>query len=274
MAANKNHQHLSKVPSLKDLCQRRAFEKVMDPKRNYSDFASLDNRLQGLLHSSCRDEINRLRAIEQEFLLLERRMPRVDRDIWLTTDRVPDEESWEEFRKDDETINPHKEVRIAQEKWSYVDPDTIGQVTRRLAALDGADEKHVSWYSLGDLCFDENKSKFQIKNIFKAMSKGEMLDFPPAFCDRISSPLLLYRATVVFGMPPPDITDGYKSCWQLVLKHSSGKGTLELGEHKGCPSARFDGSKAVSDDALDLINLLTHVEMPHTYDGTVAGTIA
>ena len=274
MAANSRQQHLSKVSSLKDLCQRMAFKTIMDPEKSYSEFASLDNRLQSLLYDSCRDEIYRLRDIEQKFVMLDRRMPKVDRDIWLSTGRVPDEDDWEEFKEDGDTINPYKEMRLAQEKWSYADPDDINSVARRLAALDGVDEQYVNWYSSGDLCFNEDEAKFHIMDMYKAALMGNIFRFPPGFSDRISSPLLLYRASVIFGMPPQNETDGYKCCWELLLQHSSGKGTLELGEHKGCPSARFHGTKAASNDALDLINFLTYVKMPHTYDGTVAGTIA
>lgn len=274
MAANGSQQRLLKVLSLKELCQRMAFEKFMDPKKNFSKLAFLDHRLQSLVYSSCRDEINRLRAIEQKLVVLDRRMPKVDKEIWATTHRVPGEEDWEEDKEDSDTINPCKEIRLAQEKWSYADPDGVNPVTQRLSALNRDDEQYLSWYSLGDLFFDEDNSKFHIMNLSKALDSSETFRIPPQLEDRISSPLLLYRTTVIFGMPPQSETDGYKYCWHLVLQHSSGKGTLELGEHKGCPRARFQGTKAASDDALDLISLLTFVKMPHTYDGTVAGTIA
>lgn len=274
MAAVGSQQRLSKVLSLKELCQKMAFEKIMDPEKKFSEFASLDQRLQSLLYSSCRDEINRLRAIEQELVMLDRFMPKMDREIWAIRDRVPDEEDWEEYKEDGDTINPYKEMRLAQEKWSYADRDNVDPVTQRLSALNRNDEQYVSWYSLGDLFFDEDNSKFYTMDLSEAFNSRKISKIPPRLEDRISSPLLLYRATVIFGMPPQDEMDRYKCCWELVLEHSSGKGTLTLGEHKGCPRARFRGPKAASDDALDLISFLTYLKMPHTYDGTVAGTIA
>ena len=135
-------------------------------------------------------------------------------------------------------------------------------------------QRYTEWYSSSDLVFDEKEGKFMVKDRYRAILESGRFTWLPTLSDRISSQLLLYRTTVIFGMPPPEEADRYKCCWTLTLQHSSGDGTLELDEHKGSPGARFFGSKAASDDALDLLNLLAHVRMPHTYDGIVAGTIA
>lgn len=94
-----------------------------------------------------------------------------------------------------------------------------------------------------------------------------------AFWQRISSQLLLYRVAVTFGMPPPRELDGYKSCWEVKLKHPDGS-TLTLYDFKAAASLQFLGSRAAADDALELINFLAGMNCPHTYDGVIAGRLA
>jgi hypothetical protein len=95
------------------------------------------------------------------------------------------------------------------------------------------------------------------------------------FSDRISSQLLYYRISVLFGMPPAKETDGYKCCWEVELRHVDGKSTLRLYDYKGSASVQFDGyAGSASDDGFELINFLVSLDCRHTYDGIEAGTRA
>lgn len=91
------------------------------------------------------------------------------------------------------------------------------------------------------------------------------------FNNSISSQLLYYRLSVLFGMPPAVETDSYKVCWETTLKHADGSNYLELGDYKGSVRARFWGSEVASQDGLKLISHLVWPNLQHTYDSTIAG---
>ena len=270
-AANNAHPS-SMVPSLKDLSLKLAIKQFVDEG---SDFTGLDIRLQSLLFGSFRDEINRLKAVERSWSRFKSRCPRLDREIYIPSDRIPNEDDWEEEKDDDEKINPYKVMQIAYNKWSYVNPgeDERNLRTAMRRSSVSETEQRVDWYSGSNLYYDKEERRLVAVDRRETLH-NLMLYLSPRLPDLISSQLLLYRTTIIFGMPPADESDGYKCCWKLMLRHHSGNGTLELDEHKGCPCARFSGSKDASDDALDLINFLTYLKMPHTYDGIIAGTIA
>jgi hypothetical protein len=108
---------------------------------------------------------------------------------------------------------------------------------------------------------------------------------------KISSPLLYYRVTSMFGMPPRDETDGYKSAWWVEMLYKGSQterrsaqatngvdnevseantneilAVLQLGDWKGGPTASCRASNQESlEAALDLLRFLTQIEMPHTY---------
>lgn len=102
----------------------------------------------------------------------------------------------------------------------------------------------------------------------------------------MSSAMLLYRLSCLF---PGDLnatkhTDGYKGVWAVRLTHEASLFRIELGEHKGAatiwPSMHpgVPGDASVTEefrqDFLELLNLLFSQDMPHTYDGVVAGSVA
>jgi hypothetical protein len=89
---------------------------------------------------------------------------------------------------------------------------------------------------------------------------------------RITSQLLYYRISILFGMPPAKETDGYKCCWEVRLRHRDGESELRLYDSKGAAAVSFEGY--ASDDGLELVTFLTSVDFAHTYDGIRAGTMA
>jgi hypothetical protein len=93
----------------------------------------------------------------------------------------------------------------------------------------------------------------------------------------ISSQLLLYRLTAVFGMPPTTGEDGYRSVWSAVLElqdQDEFKSVLELRDLKGGADAFYRGSHKGAKSAQQLIEWLLSDNVPHTYDHTLAGTVA
>ena len=98
----------------------------------------------------------------------------------------------------------------------------------------------------------------------------------------ISSQLLLYRLLAVFGMPPSieDEVDGYKSIWSYMLHWMPGqnnngrKSYFLFSDNKGYFTFHFYGSGEASRSALDLLEWLVSDNVPHPYDGVLAGNQA
>ena len=96
------------------------------------------------------------------------------------------------------------------------------------------------------------------------------------FTKRISSQLLLYRIVVMFDMISPEsegYADWYKSWWDM-LAHADGESRLSFFDYKGWGSLYFKGTEEGSRDAMELLDFLTEREIPHSYDGILAGTVA
>ncbi len=74
-------------------------------------------------------------------------------------------------------------------------------------------------------------------------------------------------------MPPSRETDCYKICWEVELKHIDGS-VLKFCDWKGSADTRFDGSTDAGSDGLKLLNFLIGLKCLHTYDYTIAGTMA
>ncbi|KAK4210593.1 hypothetical protein QBC37DRAFT_428563 [Rhypophila decipiens] len=97
----------------------------------------------------------------------------------------------------------------------------------------------------------------------------------------ISSQLMLYRLIAVLGMPrgggAENLDDRYKSIWSYTLYWRGGHGEkseLRIYDYKGSMSFHFLGQQEASESALDLLEWLVGDEVPHTYDGVVAGNQA
>ncbi|CAI7649253.1 unnamed protein product, partial [Penicillium pancosmium] len=150
----------------------------------------------------------------------------------------------------------------------------------------GKMESLLCWYD-DNLRWDSANMRFELKSygsspihfpIEEVDSEFRLHGFPY----HISSSLLLYRLAILtaeFGETtdsqtgcPWDITDGYKSSWDIFLCHIDSVSTLNFYDYKGKARAFFYGSKEAQNDAVELINLLTSSSFPHTYDGIMAGT--
>ncbi|OCK73620.1 hypothetical protein K432DRAFT_447735 [Lepidopterella palustris CBS 459.81] len=153
-------------------------------------------------------------------------------------------------------------------KWKYNKDDMTPPPAKRVK--HSAKWKRWNWL---EICSKSADSNFG----FRA-SHNYSLDIEPVeffFSDRISSQLLYYRISVLFGMPPALETDGYKCCWEVELKHIDGESILRLYDSKGSAAVGFSGfDGSASDDAFELINFLVSLDCLHTYHGIKAGTRA
>jgi hypothetical protein len=191
--------------------------------------------------------------------------------------------------------NPHGIKKILREKWTYA---TSSQHELYERSFNVFRNPHFSVMSL--LIHGATAAgKMEMCNEQDQMGGGGGEDAKCKFqwnehhylWDKISSQLLYYRVTSMFGMPPAVEGDGYKVAWWAELAYKgdqAGRGAttartpvedsapeasevevlaiLQIGDWKGSPSAscRARDQKSL-DAALELLNFLTQVEMPHTY---------
>jgi hypothetical protein len=143
--------------------------------------------------------------------------------------------------------------------------------------------------------YDTNEKKI-------IMNKKRIYPFPEnqiSLHKTISSSFALYRLLAIFG-PLKLSSDGYKSVWNIALKHKETENILTLYDYKGAFSIGSEFSEGFGDlpfnndkdsffgnikiiqnipepfknDIIRLLNLICSDESPHPYDGCVAGSIA
>lgn len=170
-----------------------------------------------------------------------------------------------------------------KQRWSLREVSSPDSIPRRDYGKRGS---LVRWYD-DYLRWDSGNMRFELKPYHIACLPMEHVDSElelRGFPHHISSSLLLYRLTLFTGEIgeatgsqtgcPWDITDGYKSSWNIPLRHMDNLSTLSFYDYKGQARALFSGSEEAQNDAVELVNLLTSFSFPHTYDGIMAGTVA
>ena len=262
-------------PSLQELALKKAMSEITNPSFNDSDFESFEPRLQRLLFSKLRSEVVRLQKIEKCYAYLEQWIPYADRLLYVPAarrripypDNYSDDENHEPNEDDDESVqeNGYTLQERYRDTWSYSSDDGI----REQSWTDDS----VYW-SCTELSFEPPTLNLELKDRKTLWDLRSGTNSPGYFSERISSQLLQYRLTVMFGMMSPIETDEYKCCWGAYLLHKDGRSVLVLDEHKGAASGHFSGSPEASVDALGLLNFLCGNNIPHSYDGILAGTVA
>ena len=84
-----------------------------------------------------------------------------------------------------------------------------------------------------------------------------------ALPDCISSQLLQYRLTAVFGMLQSSRVSGFARCWELYLIHRRSLSQFHLYDEYGVSTCTFRGTEEASKDALALLNYLCGTNVPH-----------
>ena len=245
-------------PSLKELATSKSLDEILNSDFRDSDFEALEPRLQRILFGKLRAEVIRLQEVEQSWSFYIKDCPHADRQLYTCAarERLGDGEEDEKLQ--------------FQEKWSYAED------TEEDERLD-----ITSWWSAWDLRVEDltsNRSRLVLRNRKSKTSSDAFRllqsEDSARFTDSISSQLLYYRLTAVFGMMPHSVSDEYKCCWTTDLFCEGGKGRLCLNEHKGAAEVHFYGTEDGSIEALQLLNFLVGNKVPHSYDGILAGTVA
>ena len=245
--------------SLQDLAVTKSMKMVLNPDFKGSEFASLEPRLQQLLFEKLRDEIVRLQGVELDYHNFTEDIPQADKFLGTRAGR-------RRLPLDGDEPDAYLLQDRMRDKWLHESEIPLDDLTSRSVRNDVK-------LTYTDLVYAKPDGEFTVKPLDARhdSTSGYMYE-------RISSQLLQYRLTVMFGMlPPSDNVDGYKGCWEATfLHHDDGDGIsrLTFSEHKGSAMFRFIGSAEASLDAIELIKYLCGNEFPHSYDGIVAGTQA
>jgi hypothetical protein len=255
-------------PWLQEPCEMESLEQILRSDSADSDFASLEPRMQQLLFSKLRTENARLLEVEEKWCQLTWPCPRTDTQIYLGFPTI------EPGGEEDERNDSNKKATF-RNRWSYPIGDSDEKKNDGGEGRGPEISRNISWES-ADLIADSPDSELRL---YSNHSDGLDLLYllkkrDNGFRSRVSSQLLLYRLIVTFGMPPPKEGDGYKSCWEVDLRHCDGASVLNFWDYKGSPSVGFDGTAEASADALKLLNFLVGESCRHTYDGIVAGRAA
>jgi len=272
-------------PSLQEISEKKVLEQILQSDNPDADFASLEPRAQRLVFSRLRTEHARLLEVDQKWCALKSHCPSTDIEIYLNSRRTYEEDDEEDEQEDDQNGYDLQEI---QNQWSYPvgahenedgGRENIARPAGNAEGVEATEEegesleakRNVEWHK-SNLVADSSDS--DIRLCFH--NSGPWCDCMSRWLNtrRLSSQLLFYRLTVVFGMPPPREQDGYKSCWEVDLQYSDGASVLSFYDYKGAGNLRFSGTSKASDDALKLLTYLFGMKCLHTYDGIVAGTEA
>ncbi|MCJ1309052.1 hypothetical protein MMC25_002707 [Agyrium rufum] len=260
-------------PSLQDLAVTKGLEEILDPSFPDSEFASLEPRLQQLLFRKLRTEMHRLYQIEDSWSVMKQWCSLADSFLYTRAarKRIPEPDCYEGQEGEDVRVdsqNGHNLISEFPKAWSYASESDADD-----RSFDRSDD-HVHWGAF-DLMYKLPDSDLRVVSRAEQTQAGYTFhDENGLFYNRISSQLLQYRVTVVFGMIPQDESDGYKCQWLAELIYKDGKSRLRLDEHKGSANVHFTGTAEASTEAVRFLNFLTGNNIPHTYDGILAGTVA
>ena len=211
--------------------------------------SSFDEQSQSISFQAIQQEMWRLLKLEARWI---KRCPHADQYIFdfgqITLHE--DDEPGSNLSKD------------SQMTWSYNLPKKFCQRWKR--------RRLAEWHGDRLICKEPGSALY-----LRGKSDGCLDENLHSLSQQISSQLLLYRITVIFGMPPKsEEVDGYQCCWATTLHYSDGRSTLELYDCKGSVDVAFEGTPDAETEALTLLNFLCGNEIPHTYDGILAGSQA
>jgi len=228
-----------------------ALDKILHSETPYADFAAMEPAHQQRLFKYLRQEYERLLDEERQLSRIKRLRPYIDSQIFTVDSRA------KPGRAEGKGKNEYSQKDSFLDTWTYGDDD------------DGVTREPTTEWNFLDLMSETPAADLQVRP-----RNGPQCADAFRLCDRISSQLLLYRLTAVFGMPPRKGTDGHRSCWQASLRHQDDGSILFLQDFKGRPDVMFWGSGRGSASALKLLNFLAGPDCPHTYGGIAAGTKA
>lgn len=274
----------NEVAGLADLAAKKLIESLAESQQPMAEFDALEDRQKALVFSTLLNDRRRLQMVEEAHKELLHNIPSADAAVWSGHDRLRDD-----AHVDDADCTCEARKKKFQRLWKHrtVQPEWNEDIVNHERRNDTAEMGwNCAWGALYleaekfRVCKCQCDPNTLIGKRLMAMPCVSLCDTHiqshVALCQRISSQLLLYRLAVVFGLPPSDPqTDGYKLGWNVKLVWTGeGDSCMNFYDFKGGASGVFRGSKEASDAALELMSWLVSDQVPHSYDGVLAGRIA
>ena len=246
--------------SLQDLSVDKIFDELSREENPAATILDLHDVPQALVIGHLWKSHVKLQKLEKRARTgIDTYAPNADCDLWS--------QRWD--RIDEETQD---EMNSVVSEWKYHDAwaNPVTQSTIQTSWDGGCLKRDLSTGILG-LCINEHGSPRR-----HCVSTCTDHEEAPIF-GVISSQLLLYRLSAVFGLPfhnrmgPGDMD---KSVYEADLLHDNNESLLTIQDYKGAANINFMGTADGSRAALELINWLMGMDIAGPYGGTLAGTTA
>ena len=273
----------SSVPSLVQLCTRKALDTVFPSGFTGSDFEQLAGPLQRLLFEQLMIDNSRLRQTEKSWVLVQERCPEVDLEFYVApflpaSDSLsgavkPSNDEIINAMKNKEDIRGNERIQIMKQgessthllpdyKWEALYFQRLWSYTTEPSKFSLQERAPYDW-ECSELMFNVSEMQFEL---------AEFRIGRTALATRISSQLLLYRLIALFDLPPwPEWFNPNTYPWAVELKHEDETSSLSLCDDDGSARALFEGkSEASSKDGLELLTFLCGKRCMHPH-GFVAG---
>jgi hypothetical protein len=217
---------------------------------DFEDFQKLEAPAQSVYFTQMQNELEKMQLKMQ---IIQRNCPYVDLALLHSSQNYLDEERLEQLR---ETISS------LQQKWIMMGTKDHKQIGRTAVT-----HPRREW-DIFALQFNREESRFEVCQSFYERTSAHR----PAG-EVISSQLLQYRLTTFAEEHLISQGDlGEKCCWEVWFAHYD-QGYLRIWDWKGYWLVEFSGSPEAEKHALQLFDLLIHLDFPHKY-GVIAGTAA
>ena len=245
----------STQPSLQQLAENKAVDEILRPNFKYSDFASLEPRLQQLLFERLRTEVIQLRQVDKAWSCVRQYCPETDRQLYqeyLGIEYPEEDDAWSCDGVQDFT----RELLDLRDQWKHSERELF-------KVLDIKSEYTISW-DHRDLFLKSPGGNFKIwpAAARQGLSADELQHLQETrLSKQISPQLLFYRVILLFGIPP-ELVKHRHNYWgrHVNLEPKDGNVNsptfLAFGYYGNNPYIQFAGSQAGSDQAL---NLLRHL---------------
>ena len=256
-------------PTLQQLSEAKALVDITKPGYKFSDFTSLDPRLQELLFRRWQEETARVKAhypetdlkIVQEAPIVIHELP--ERSASELHSRSQDDKKWEEYAEPWEKVSYYRHQKL----WTPIKQIKDARYINNIRDYDEYEDNNnvFRWHSTG-LGFAAPGEPLIFRSaVPKEQWEQSGFDLHP-LNERISSQVLLYRLMKVFGAPSFCFMtwDGQPLNWSIQLKLRDGTAGFLLYDLDGQSSAEFAGTTQVGSDlAFELLNFLcSHNGMP------------
>ena len=249
-------------PTLQQLASRKAMEQLLRPDFPSAEFEAMEPRLQRLVFEELRTEINRLRLIEDPWQTMQEECPRTDLSLYQQPFKTIAETSLN--KESDQGNNPRARfitpfaAMFERLRATRLQLDFFKNLWQPVSEsfnlpLNRACEAYIEWREC-NLTIESTEADLQrIQGPQSTLGEMHLLD------TRISSQLLWYRLTLVFGPPMlAKCNTTPTQAWSIKLLLNDRNATLYIYDSFGHVSVTYNGmSEASSVKALEFLNYVT-----------------